>query len=129
MNPSARNAAKELRLRARDTRAEARTHRPQNPAKLAKSCRTRARSLMTHALAAGVDPATAKSVVSALRSAAERKNIKPTEKARTRRTHEGWGRTVRTSRRYSRAKVVELLEAYKPRAAATRAARELMLAA
>ena len=84
MNPSARTAAQVLRLRARATRAEARSRRPENPAKLAKSCQTRARSLMTHALAAGVDPATAKSVVSALRSAAERKNIKPTEKARTR---------------------------------------------
>ncbi|MFJ1757565.1 hypothetical protein [Kitasatospora sp. NPDC088134] len=129
MNASARKARAEIRTRARKTRAEARDRRPVNTAKLAKSCETRARSLTTHVLAAGVASEAVGGVVSALRTVAKRTNTKPSEKARTRRTRDGWGRTVRTSRRYSQAKVRELLTAYKPRKAEYREARELMLAA
>ncbi|MFJ5928005.1 hypothetical protein ACIQF6_35960 [Kitasatospora sp. NPDC092948] len=129
MNASARTAARNLRDRSRATRAEARDRRPVNTAKLAKSCQSRARSLTTHVLAAGVAPEAVGGVVSALRTVAKRTNTKPSETARTRRTREGWGRKVRTSRRYSQAKVRELLTAYKPRKAEYREARELMLAA
>ncbi|MFB7674029.1 hypothetical protein ACFC26_21720 [Kitasatospora purpeofusca] len=129
MKASARTAAQLLRRRSRETRAEARSTSPQNLAKLAKSCKTRARSLTTHVLAAGVDAESVDGFVSALRSVAKRKKVKPSEKARTRRTRSGWGQTVRTSRRYSRAQVRELLMAYNPRKAAFQAARELMLAA
>ena len=129
MNTSARTAAQILRLRARATRAKARALRPKNPAKLAKSCQYGARSIATHALPAGVAPETAKGIASALGSVAKRTKTKATRTNRSRRTLAGWGRTVRTTRRYSRAKIVQLLEAYKPRKAEFREARDLMLAA
>ncbi|MEV7776246.1 hypothetical protein [Kitasatospora sp. NPDC086791] len=129
MKASARTARQILRTRSAESRATAASRRPLDAAKLAKSCRRRARSLNTHALAAGVDRKTAESVTETLRKIAKRKNIKHTEKGRTRQTMGGRGRVVKTVRRYSRAKVVELLTAYNPRSEKNREARRLMLAA
>ncbi len=129
MKRSARLARQILKTRAQETRAAAAERRPVQAAKLAKSCRRRARSLSTHVLAAGVDTATADGVASALRSVAKRKSVKPSENARTRRTLEGHGKQIRSVRRYSRSKVVQLLNAYNPRKPEFREARRLMLAA
>jgi hypothetical protein len=109
------------RVAARKRRAVLRTRAAAN--RLAASCLRRPRSLATHAIAAGVDRATAAGVASALRTVAKRLGIEPALTARTRRTVKG-GRASQTHQvyRYTRAQVAAIVAAYRPRKAEYKAA-------
>lgn len=109
------------RAAARNRRAVLRTRAAAN--RLAASCLRRPRSLATHAIAAGVDRATAAGVASALRTVAKRLGIEPALTARTRRTVKG-GRASQTHKvyRYTREQVARLVAAYRPRKAEYKAA-------
>jgi hypothetical protein len=119
---SSRRARRAARRALRATvRARARQHR------LTTGCARRPRSLASHLLAAGLDRDTAAGTANGLRSVAKRLGMMPAAIGRTRRTvHGGRGRLHRVAR-YTRAQVLTLMAAYRPRKTAYRAARDLVL--
>lgn len=95
--------------------------------KLVDGCRRKPRSLASHLLAAGVDRTTATATANALRAVAKRLAITPDATGRTRRTVHGGRGPLRTTNRYRLATVATIATAYKPRKAANRDARDLLL--
>jgi len=102
-------------------RTRARQHR------LVTGCARKPRSITSHLLAAGLDRDTAAGAANGLRAVARRLGIVPAAVGRTRRTvHGGRGR-LHTVARYTRRQVLALMAAYRPRKAAYREARALVL--
>jgi hypothetical protein len=111
MNSNSRTARRIVRERAAATR-------------LARSIRRgRARSIATHALAAGVEQKTAEGVASGLRSVAKRLDVKPVRVVRNHRNDRHQGKV---RHHYTAAQVAVLRANYKPRKAEYVAAVALM---
>lgn len=85
--------------------------------------RGRARSIATHAIAAGVPAETAKGVAGGLRSVAKRLGVKPVRVVRNDRNDRNEGKV---RHHYTAAQVVVLRAAYKPRKVEYKAAVALM---
>lgn len=96
--------------------------------RLTRSLR-RGRSLATHAVAAGVDAATAAGVAGGLRTVAKRIGVEPVKVVRTHRTTEGRAPRLRKVNHFTAAQVDVLLRNYKPRKAEFKAAVVLMVLA
>lgn len=109
MNAKARAARQTIKTRSAQTRLTASLNR--------------GRSLATHLLAAGIDPATAKGVANGLRSVAKRLHVEPVRTTRTRRTLNGRDGHGHRVQHFTTAQVTVLVAAYKPRKPAFVAAR------
>lgn len=108
--------------------AARRTIRQRSAATRLTASLNRGRSLTTHVLATGADHNTAKGVANGLRAVAKRLHVEPVKVTRTRRTVDGREDRTRRVGHYTRAQVLVLAAAYKPRKPAYVAAR-LALAA
>jgi hypothetical protein len=108
---STRQARRTIKARATQTRAAARI------------ARRGTASLTTHAIAAGLTAAEARSVASSLRRNAAKLGLAGT----TARVHAG--RRMRTTHRYTPAQVAQAALTYRPRKPAYRVARAYLLAA